>query len=54
MRLRAGPKRIRLLVATRGVMGHQLLLIPIKHDLQGLRVDAGIGGLRADLISGVG
>ena len=34
---------------------HQLLLlVPVKHDLQGLRIDAGIGGLRADLISGVG
>lgn len=37
-----------------GVMCHQLLLVPIKHDLQGLRVDTGIGGLRADLVSGVG
>jgi hypothetical protein len=37
------------------VKRHQLLLlVPVKHDLQGLRVDAGIGGLRADLISGVG
>lgn len=34
---------------------HQLLLlVPIKHNLQGLRIDTGIGGLRADLISGVG
>jgi hypothetical protein len=37
-----------------GVVRHQLLLVPVKHYLQGLRVDAGIGGLRADLISGVG
>jgi hypothetical protein len=51
MRLRAGPKRICLLV---GVVCHQLLLVPVKHNLQGLRVNAGIGGLRADLISGVG
>jgi hypothetical protein len=37
-----------------GVMRHQMLLVPVKHDLQGLRVDTGIGGLRANLISGVG
>ena len=51
MRLRAGAKRISMLV---GVMRHQMLLVPVKHDLQGLRVDTGIGGLRANLISGVG
>jgi hypothetical protein len=37
-----------------GVVCHQLLLIPVKHNLQGLRVNAGIGGLRPDFISGVG